>query len=135
MIVNRDPNHVKQIVKTEDEQKENLISELRKESVSIICLALMYAKNLEETGEDITRRLINVNQNADLLQRIYNKGYEEGIAKGRELEREKINKRSNTSINANSFVRPDSIPGPRRDLVQQTNEPHRRKSTKKRHKR
>lgn len=101
MVVNRDPNYVKPIVKTEDEQKEALISELRKESVSIICLALMYAKNFEETEEDLTQRLITVNQNADLLQRIYNKGYEEGISKGRELEREKNRGKHNNSINGN----------------------------------
>lgn len=103
MVVNRDPNYVKPIVKTEEEQKEALISELRKESVSIICLALMYAKNLEETEEDLTRRLINVNQNADLLQRVYNKGYEEGLSKGRELERERNKNKGkhNNSTNGN----------------------------------
>lgn len=99
MVVNRDPKYVKPIAKTEDERKEELISELRKESVSIICLALMYAKNFEETEEDLTRRLINVNQNADLLQRIYNKGYEEGLIKGRELEREKNRNHNNANGN------------------------------------
>lgn len=97
MVVNRDPNYVKPIVKTEDERKEELISKIREESVSIICLALMYAKNLEETQEDITQRLITVNQNADLLQRVYNKGYEEGLSKGRELEREKNNRNHNNT--------------------------------------
>ena len=88
MLINRDPNYKKPIVKTEDEQKEELISELRKESVSILCLAVMYAKNFEETEEDLTQRLINVNQNADLLQRVYNKGYEDGLSKGREMKHE-----------------------------------------------
>ena len=99
MIVNRDPKYVKPIVKTEDERKEELILKLREESVSIICLALMYAKNFEETGEDLTRRLINANQNAELLQRIYNKGYEEGLIKGRELEREKNRNHNNANGN------------------------------------
>lgn len=89
MVINHDPNYEKKkqleekLNTPEDVQKEALIAELRKESVSIICLALMYAKNFEETQEDLTRRLINVEQNADLLQRIYNKGYEEGFEKGK----------------------------------------------------
>ena len=106
-MVVKDPNYEKKkrteesLNRPEDVQKEALISELRKESVSIICLALMYAKNFEETEEDLTRRLINANQNADLLQRVYNKGYEEGISKGRELEREKNRGKHNNSINGN----------------------------------
>ena len=100
MVINKDPDYEKKkqaeekLNRSEDERKEALIAELRKESVSILCLALMYAKNLEETEEDITQRLITTNQNADLLQRVYNKGYEDGIRKGRELEREK--KQSNS---------------------------------------
>jgi flagellar biosynthesis/type III secretory pathway protein FliH len=99
MVINKDPNYDKkrqaeaQLNQSEDVRKEALIAELRKESVSIICLALMYAKNFEETQEDLTKRLLNVEQNADLLQRIYNKGYEEGIEKGKELEREQNNSR------------------------------------------
>lgn len=111
MVVNRDPNYVKPIVKTEDEQKEALISELRKESVSIICLALMYAKNFEETQEDLTKRLINVNQNADLLQRVYNKGYEDGLSKGREMKHENKGN-SNSNIIGSGFngqIRDDSV--------------------------
>ena len=104
MVINGSSNKVNPI--TEDEQKESLISELRKESVSIICLALMYAKNFEETGEDLTQRLINVNQNADLLQRIYNKGYEDGMIKGREMERDKqTNKGNNINTNNNGKSR------------------------------
>lgn len=103
MVINNDPNYEKKkhaeekLNRSEEVQKEALISELRKESVSVICLALMYAKNFEETGEDLTKRLINANQNADLLQRVYNKGYMEGLSKGRKLEREK-NKGSSRNI-------------------------------------
>ena len=92
MVINKDPNYEKRkqaekkLNTPEDLQKEALIAELRKESVSVICLAMMYAKNFEETQEDLTRRLINVEQNTDLLQRIYNKGYEEGYDKGRRGE-------------------------------------------------
>lgn len=118
VVINNDPNYEKKkeaeekLNRSEDERKEALIAELRKESASIICLALMYAKNLEETGEDITRRLINVNQNADLLQKVYNKGYEEGLYKGRELEREKQNnKGTNNTIGGgfNSQTRNNSV--------------------------
>lgn len=118
MVINKDPNYKKKkeaeekLNRPEDERKEELISKLRKESVSIICLALMYAKNLEETGEDITRRLINANQNADILQRVYNKGYEEGLYKGRELEREKQNNKGTNNTIGSSFngkTRNDSV--------------------------
>jgi hypothetical protein len=92
---------------TDEENKEKLWSELKNESLGVITLAVMYAKNFEETGEDLTRRLINANQNADLLQKVYNKGYVEGMDKGRELERGK-NKGSsnrNTSSRVNSQTR------------------------------
>jgi hypothetical protein len=85
-----------------DIQKEAVLSELRKESLSVICLAAMYATNFEGTGEDITRRLLNADKNADLLQRVYNKGYEEGIYKGRELEREYQKSKGNRNSNTNS---------------------------------
>jgi len=107
MVLNRDANYEKRkqaeerLNRSEEVQKESLISELRKESTSMLCLALMYAKNFEGTEEDITRGLINVNQNVDLLQRVYNKGYEEGINKGKELEREKNSFKDPNSTNTN----------------------------------
>ena len=88
----------------DDQRKEMFWSELKNESLGVITLAVMYAKNFEETGEDLTKCLINVDKNADLLQRVYNKGYEEGIYKGRELEREyqknKGNHNNNTTSNS-----------------------------------
>lgn len=92
MVINNDPNYEKKkraeerLNRPEDEQKEEIISKMREESVSILCLALMYAKNFEETGEDLTRCLINVEKNADILQQVYNKGYAEGYRKGVEHE-------------------------------------------------
>lgn len=85
MVVCRDPEQIQQMENqkklkvSEEENKEALIAELRKESCSMLCLAMMYAKNFEGTQEDITKRLLDVNANADLLQRVYNKGYEDGL--------------------------------------------------------
>lgn len=114
MVINNDPNYEKnkkneeRLNRTEEERKDALFAELRKESSSIICLAVMYAKNFEETGEDITQKWITAEQQADALQRYYDKGfrqgYQEGIQKGREYERkkmEKFNKKLNKGSPAN----------------------------------
>lgn len=90
------------LVVPEDFQKEKVLSELRNESLSVICLAAMYATNFEFTGEDVTKRIINADKNVDLLQRVYNKGYEEGLCKGRELEREYEKNKGNNNSNATS---------------------------------
>lgn len=115
---------------TDEENKEKLWSELKNESLGVITLAVMYAKNFEETGEDLTRRLINTNQNADLLQRVYNKGYEEGMDKGRELEHEKYQKMFNNALGSgvNGNIGKNPISGAYRNVLQQTHA----KSSKKR---
>lgn len=85
MVINNDPNYEKRkaaeekLNRSEEEVKEELIGELRKESTGILCLALMYAKNFEETGEDLTQRLITVEQNANLLEAMYKKGVDDTI--------------------------------------------------------
>lgn len=94
MIVNKKTSPGRENIKSADEQKEDFIAELRKERTDILCLALMYAKNFEETGEDITKRLITADKNIDLLQAVYNKGYQEGLEKGKEFERERQRKRN-----------------------------------------
>lgn len=92
MVIRNDPDYKKKkaaeerLNKGEVAKKEEFLAELRKERVDILCLALMYAKNFEETGEDITKRLITADKNVDLLQAVYNKGYREGLAKGKELK-------------------------------------------------
>ena len=77
---------------SESEQKEIMLNSLRNESLSIICLASMYAKKFEETGIDITERIATVEQQSAVIQNIYNQGYkkgfEEGIARGKKMERE-----------------------------------------------
>ena len=149
MVINNDPDYElkkkaqERLNRTEEERKDALFAELRNESVSIICLAVVYAKNFEEIGEDVTKKWETVQQQTAILEKAYNKGFEEGVIKGREAEREQIKKnyklvRTNPHFsepNTNSKVRTDTVSGARRDLVQQTDEPHRRNCTKKRRKR
>ena len=94
MIANTDPAHEKRKAleqKTEDEQKEELIAELRQESVSVIGLAVMFARGFNQTGEDLIRGW-TIEQQARIIQSQYNAGYRagyiDGVAKGKEYERE-----------------------------------------------
>ena len=77
--------------KSEDEQKENMLDQLRSESLAIICLATIYAKSFENLGIDVTHAWETAEQQGEILRGYYNKGYKEGyiagIAKGKEIER------------------------------------------------
>ena len=75
MIVNHKP---KEKEPTENDLKEKLLDELRKEPLSIIGLAAMYAKGFEKTGEDITKIYKTAQDQQAKFQEIYNKGYEDG---------------------------------------------------------
>ena len=141
MVIDRNPNIPKQkeaerkLAMSDDERKDSLLEKLRAESTSIVLLAYMYAKNFEETGADITERWTTMEQQNAVLQKVYNKGYEDGIDKGKELEREK-NKRDNaTNISVDEFIRQNTVQRTQRNVVQPTDVKYRRKSTKKRHKR
>lgn len=94
MIVQRDPNEKKPVEKTEEESKEDLLGELRKESLATISLACVYAKKLEETGMDITERWATAEQQSEIIQNFYYQGYEkgfnDGIARGKEIERQEM---------------------------------------------
>ena len=87
-----DNNKKKPAVKTEDERKEEMLEELKKESLSTICLACVYAKKFEETGMDITEKWATAEQQSEIIQNFYYQGYEngfrDGIEKGKEIERE-----------------------------------------------
>ena len=98
MVINNDTNRAKQkeaeakLSRSDDEIKNEIFEKMRAESVAVITLAYYYAKNFEETGADITKRWQTMQEQNSILQLAYNKGYEEGLAKGREMEREKQNK-------------------------------------------
>jgi len=83
-IIARDTNRMKVISKpkiiepTEDELKDKLLEELRKEPLSIISLAAMYAKGFQDTGEDVTKIYQTAEDQWAAMQKIYNKGYEDG---------------------------------------------------------
>ena len=75
MVINNDPDYKKEKeIPPEDIRKEMILDELRKESVSVIELAVMYAKTLSEYGVDMTRW-----KDRETLQEVYNKGYEDGF--------------------------------------------------------
>ena len=85
----------------EDVKKERLLNEFRKESASIILLAFMYAKNFEEMGYDITEKWVTAQQQSEVLEKAqkkyYLEGYEFGFTKGREYEREWIERKNNNT--------------------------------------
>ena len=91
MIVNGE-KQITQPVKTEDEQKEEMLAELRQKSVAVICLAAMFAEGFEETGENITKAWKTAEQQMAIIQQNYSAGYKagfiDGIEKGKEIEQQ-----------------------------------------------
>ena len=85
----------------DDVKKERLFEEFRKESVSIIYLAFMYAKNFGEMGYDITEKWVTAEQQAEVLQTVQKKAYLEGYEYG-------FTKKNNDKANDGSvFNRPN----------------------------
>lgn len=88
MIINNDPEYEKKkafeekLARSEDQQKEDMLAELRKESTAVICLATLYAKGYENYGIDITKAWETTEQQAAILQRIYREGYHRGLLEG-----------------------------------------------------
>lgn len=76
----------------EEVAKAELLKSLSEESMSVICLAVVYAKNFDEYGCDVTERWMTAEQQSQIIKAYYKKGYNEGyvegIVKGKELERE-----------------------------------------------
>lgn len=142
MVINNDPDYEKKraakdrLEEGEFARRRRLLDQFMDCSSSIIALAFMYAKNFEETGFDVTEKWVTAEQQADALQRYYDKGYQngygDGIQKGREYEREKI-KRINeiaSRSSADSIIRKSAVPGAYGNLLQSPNG----KSSKKRSK-
>ena len=98
MIVNNSSEYEKRkalehnLEKSELQQKEEMLIELGKERLAVICLALMYAKGFEETGLDITKAWETAEQQMAIIQQNYKAGYKQGlidgIEKGKEIERQ-----------------------------------------------
>jgi len=121
MVINKsNPNKyasTNKIEKTEEQKKEEILEILRQESASLLALAHLYVKKFEETGSDITEKWTVAMEQNEILQQIYNRGYEDGISKGKELERENI-QRAIDSINANGGVGKNTVSKSSRNLVQ-----------------
>lgn len=99
MVVKPTEEQIKQrenearLKRSQDEVKERLLNDLRNESLGIIALAAMYAKNFESLGFDITERWVTAEQQGEAVEKIYKKGYADGLLKGREIEGETIRKK------------------------------------------
>ena len=112
-----------------DEQKERMLAQMREESLTVICLAYMYAKNFEETGVDITTRWATMEQQNKILQEVYNRGYKDALQKIKEDN-------SNTNSNhVNGGTRQDTVSEPHRNMVQPANAKNHGKGKGKRHRR
>ena len=160
MIVDKDENSLRNKANAErlnipeDERKEQLLSELRQESLSIISLAYVYAKNFEETGMNITEKLILTEQQANALQQYHDKVFQQGVnygvEKGREYERAKIKvmekKKAereqnehfyevDDGIDVDRLLGKNTISEPSRNVVQPVNVQSHGKGKRKRHKR
>ena len=152
MVINRDPEgeqkkkNAERLNRTDDEIKDDLFAKFREYSNSIICLAFMYAKNFEELGKDVTKEWVTTQQQLEVIEAAYKKGYEKGVMDGRRVEREQIQKNFDLVRHKNPHFREDVnylngnfgtnlIQQPLRNVVQPTNAKHSRKGTKKRHRR
>ena len=140
---------------SEDERKEQLLAELRQESLSIISLAYVYAKNFEETGMNITEKLILTEQQANALQEYHDKVFQQGVnlgvEKGREYERKKIEfmakkeaekekhehfvEVDDSRLDVNGIIRKNTISESPRNVVQPANVQSHGKGKRKRHRR
>ena len=150
MVINKDIENIKkqkalekQLSMTEEEKKDALFAQMRGETLGVLCLALMYAKNFEALGVDVTEKIVTAEQQAAYLEKAYNKGYEEGLLKGREIEGETIKKRLELEKNRKTDnydyldrnIGSDTVQQSLRNLVRPTHAQRSGKRTKKRHKR
>lgn len=97
------------------EEKDRLLIELSHESMGVVALAYVYAKNFERFGVDVTDKWITTEQQNTVLEAVYKKGVDDTIMRlrsegkltnkrvekqrERELQREKFleKKRNNTN--------------------------------------
>jgi len=144
--IERNRENERRLNRSKDERKEELLNELRNESFSVICLAYMYAKNFDAVGVDITEKIIDTDRQASVIEMVYQKAYEEGVLKGREVEGEAIRKKMEIEKNReyddydyfDDDARQDRISRAIRDqahrnMVQPTNAQSHGKGKKKRH--
>lgn len=59
--------------------KEKLWEEFEKQSEAVLTLAYMYARGYELTDEDITKEWTNAVQNNAIVERVYQKGYQDAL--------------------------------------------------------
>lgn len=149
MVVKPTPEQIKQreneerLKKSQVDAKDKLLNELRNESLGVIALAAMYAKNFEALGFDLTERWVTAEQQGEAVERVYQKGYADGVIKGREIEGETIRKKMEiqNSRNVDNYDYFDSNIGENkvseslRNLVQPSNGKSCKRGSKKRHRR
>lgn len=86
MVVNSEPKN-KKMIKSETQIKNEILEKMFSESVTVISLAYFYAKNFEEMGEDLSKRWKTLEEQNAILQKAYNKGYEDCLEKMKQEEK------------------------------------------------
>lgn len=69
-----------------EDAKKKMLDAIAKESDAVIALAYMYAKNFEEVGFDVTRRMITAEKNVQYLESVYKKGVDDTLERIRKGE-------------------------------------------------
>ena len=63
--------------------KRAILDALSEQDDVVLLLAYTYAQNFVEIGEDVTKKWITTQQQTEILQAAYNKGYEDALAKSK----------------------------------------------------
>lgn len=69
--------------KTHSITKQAILDAMSEQDDVVLLLAYTYAMNFVEIGEDVTKKWITTQQQTDILQAAYNKGYEDALAKSK----------------------------------------------------
>ena len=73
-------------IDSENVRKKALIDLMKDLPLQTLQIAYLYARNYSEYGEDVTKTLATVAQNAAALEKAYRKGYYEGLKRKTESE-------------------------------------------------
>lgn len=78
MVINKEKPK-EPVQETPWELKERLLREISEQSVGVIALAHVYAKNFESLGVDVTKAWITTEQQTRVLEAVYKKGVDDTI--------------------------------------------------------
>ena len=78
MVINKEKPK-EPVQETPWELKERLLREISEQSVGVIALAHVYAKNFERLGVDVTKAWVTTEQQTRVLEAVYKKGVDDTI--------------------------------------------------------